>query len=120
VIQGDYTPPEIKGMIGHTQLFIGLRMHSNIAALSMQVPTIAIAYGPKAYGIMAMAGQEEYVMNLPRLNVDSLYAMVERAWAHRQETRVELGRSVALVRTMSARNVAIISDLLSSNGHKKR
>ena len=38
----DHTPEELKGIIGQCALFIGSRMHANIAALSMCVPTIAL------------------------------------------------------------------------------
>ena len=51
LLDGDYRPEELKGVIGRCQLFLGLRMHANIAALAMGVPTFAIAYSRKTHGI---------------------------------------------------------------------
>ena len=39
-------------------------MHANIAATSMCVPTLAIAYSHKFYGIMKMLQLDEYVMDI--------------------------------------------------------
>ena len=44
----DHTPEELKGIIGQCDLFIGSRMHANIAALSMCVPTIALGWSHKS------------------------------------------------------------------------
>ncbi len=47
VLTGDYRPDELKGVIGRCELFLSLRMHANIASLSMEVPTFAVAYSRK-------------------------------------------------------------------------
>ncbi|GAI33439.1 unnamed protein product, partial [marine sediment metagenome] len=57
-ITNEYGPEELRGLIGQCDLFIGARMHANIAAFSMHIPTIAIAYSYKFHGIMKMLGQE--------------------------------------------------------------
>jgi colanic acid/amylovoran biosynthesis protein len=112
VIKGDYSPSELKGIIGRMQLFVGLRMHSNIASLSMCVPTVAIAYGPKAHGIMALSGQSERTLDLRGLCEDRLYGMVEKAWNERQEIRRELETVMPRIKELSAGNIEIIADLL--------
>src|SRR5690606_15249443 len=63
VVRGDYRPEELKGIIGCTQLFLGARMHANIAALSSGVPVVALSYSHKTTGIMAMFGQESRVID---------------------------------------------------------
>jgi len=54
MIKGEYSSEELKGIISCFDLFIGARMHSVIAALSMSVPALAIAYIPKSRAIMEM------------------------------------------------------------------
>lgn len=45
---------EVKYLISHFKIFIGARMHSSIAALSSNVPTITISYSIKSEGINEM------------------------------------------------------------------
>lgn len=42
--EDDWTPVQIKNVIGQLDFFVGTRMHSNIFATSMKIPTLAIAY----------------------------------------------------------------------------
>ena len=46
-------PQELKGLIGRCGVFIGARTHATIAATSMRVPSLSLAYSIKAPGIMA-------------------------------------------------------------------
>ena len=52
VIKNEYTCSELKALIGACDLFIGARTHATIASTSQGVPTIALAYSTKAFGIM--------------------------------------------------------------------
>ena len=61
LITGDYSASELKAVIGQCDLFIGGKAHANVAATSMHVPTVAIPYSHKFYGIMRLLGQESYV-----------------------------------------------------------
>lgn len=61
VIKNEYKAEEIKGIIGRCDLFIGTKMHANIAALSQGRPVIGLSYDYKFKGIMALFGQEKYV-----------------------------------------------------------
>lgn len=86
----EYTPEELKGIIGECDLFIGARMHANIAALTMHVPTIAIAYSHKYYGIMRMMGQEKYVCNIMTITYDELTAKINDVWLNREDIKNDL------------------------------
>lgn len=52
IIFGEPSAVDFKGIIGISQCLVGTRTHSTIASLSQCVPTVAIAYSRKAYGIM--------------------------------------------------------------------
>ena len=58
---GQYKADELKGLISQCQIFIGARMHANIAALSSGIPTLAISYSHKTQGIMRLLGLERWV-----------------------------------------------------------
>jgi len=85
-----YATEELKGIIGECDLFIGAYMHSNIASLSMCVPTIGLGYSYKFQGIFEMLGQEKYVLNLKNLTSEELISKVEDTWNNSEKIRKEL------------------------------
>lgn len=120
VLAGDHSAEETKGIIGLTDLFMGVRMHSCIAAMSMGVPTVSIAYGPKAFGIMALAGQERWVLDIRRVTTDRLFGMFEEAWSSRDEMRTSLQLHMPQVFAMANDNVEIIKRMLTDVAGKER
>ncbi len=78
-----YECDQIKGIIAQCDLFIGARTHSIIAALSMGVPTIGIAYSHKTPGIMKMMGLEEYVLDFRSLDLERLKTKFSLLMANR-------------------------------------
>lgn len=68
-IDGNYSAPQLKGLISHCRLFIGARTHSTIAAYSSCVPTLALGYSVKARGIAKdILGTESLVLAVQRLS----------------------------------------------------
>lgn len=59
----EYDQNEIKGIIGLCDFFIGSRMHSCIAALSQEIPTIGIAYSKKFLGIFNSINKSDMVID---------------------------------------------------------
>jgi colanic acid/amylovoran biosynthesis protein len=80
-----YWPQEFKGVISKCDLFIGSRMHANIAALSTNVPTIAIAYSHKTYGIMERFNQEKYVCDIMKLSEKELINKINDALKNKKK-----------------------------------
>lgn len=72
IIEEDLPASILKKLIGMCDIFIGSRMHSNIASLSTNVPTIAISYSHKFLGIMELYEQGEYVLNVNTLDFNNL------------------------------------------------
>lgn len=52
LIKGEYSCHDLKAVIGKCDIFIGARTHSTIASTSQLIPTLALAYSIKAFGIM--------------------------------------------------------------------
>lgn len=60
----EYGAREVKAIIGLSEIFIGCRMHSLIAATSQYVPTLPIAYSHKTKGIIGdFLGLQDYIMD---------------------------------------------------------
>lgn len=89
-IETDYDAIELKGLIGRCDLFIGHGMHSNIAAISMGVPTIAIDFRYKTPAMMKMVDLEDYYCDLRTVTPDELRAKIDALWLKRKETRLML------------------------------
>jgi len=119
LIVNEYSPEETKGIISHCEMFIGVRMHACIAALSTCVPTIALAYGHKSDGIIGrMLGQEKYVLNAANLNYDMLILTINEVWTLREEIRNDLQIKITAVHKKAERNFALMRDFLKSLGVK--
>lgn len=94
VIRGNYTTEEIKGIIGQCDLFVSMRLHASVAAISQCIPTIPITYMAKFYGSMKMIGMEKWICNTT--NPEELIPKIEELWAHREEIKNELKMRVEI------------------------
>ncbi len=64
VCEADDGAAATKAYIGLCDVFVGGRMHSNIAALSQAIPTVAVSYSHKFQGIMEDLGLSGYTTDL--------------------------------------------------------
>jgi colanic acid/amylovoran biosynthesis protein len=116
-ITSEYQPEELRGLIGQCELFIGARMHANIAALSMCVPTIAIAYSHKTQGIMKMLGMDKYVLDFRNMTVEQLVSKISDAWENREEIRAELARRIPQVKEQALLSGELVKELVDFLNH---
>ena len=63
------TPMEAKGYIANMDFFIGSRMHATVAAFSMKVPTVSIAYSRKFQGLYGSLGYD-YVIDAKEVTLE--------------------------------------------------
>ncbi|MCK4251004.1 polysaccharide pyruvyl transferase family protein [candidate division WOR-3 bacterium] len=114
-IKEEYTPQELKGIIGQCDLFIGARMHATIAATSMLVPTVGIAYSHKMHGVIGkMLGQEKYVLDIKELSYESLISKINDAWGNREKIKKELEMKIPMVKEKAMLNGKLVKELLDS------
>jgi len=118
VVEDELGAKEIKWLCGRMGFFVGTRMHSNIFALSLGVPTLAVAYQPKTEGIMAALGLEDFVVPIEDLSLQTLtdrFEALSRDQAkireHLQEVIGEVEESAELAGRL------IAEDFLSILGH---
>lgn len=114
VVSHEYTAAELKGIIAHCDLFVGGRMHANIAALSTCVPTLALAYSPKSYGIMQQFGLGEFVVNYDTVTLEELISKTNDLWNRRDFVRSMLSRRLELVKKCAAENAALVKKLIEA------
>lgn len=81
---------DLKGIINQCEAFLGARMHANIAAVSSCVPTLAIAYSPKAPGIMEMVGLEDYLCEFNELNLKDMTIKFDSLWENREQIKTKM------------------------------
>lgn len=112
LINGDYSPEELKGIVGKCELFIGARMHSDIAATSMHVPTVALGWSHKYYGIMKMIGQEKYVWDVWTADFSELVAIISDAWHNREEIRNRLRSRTTDLEKSALNSALLVKELL--------
>ena len=115
IIQREYTPSELKGIIGCCDLFIGSRMHANIAALSMSVPTITIGWSHKYHGIMASFGLECFAFDYRNMNIEGLVTAVNQACSDRLNIHKSLQIKSAEARASALEAGEVIKRILTNS-----
>lgn len=111
VLEKEYRPEELKGVIGRCVVFVGCRMHANIAALDSGVPVLAVGYSHKTAGIMEAAGQGTRVVSVDALDSEDLTNRIEQLVSDEEEIRMLLKRSVPSMRTLAKSNIDRVLEL---------
>lgn len=70
ILRRNYTPQELKAIIGQMNLFIGMRLHPLIFAYEMGVPLISIAYYKRVESFCELYSQNR--INLDRIDFKEL------------------------------------------------
>ena len=102
---------EYKGVVGLCEALVGARTHATIGSMSQGVPTVAIAYSRKAWGIMrdyyGEALGKELTIDVAALSCDGLRASLDAALRNgrTEDTAQEMKRRAAI-------NFDMLADLL--------
>jgi colanic acid/amylovoran biosynthesis protein len=112
VIENDYGPEELKGIISLCTVFIGARMHANIAALSSMVPVCAISYSHKTPGIMYTLGQKEFVCSIESITHDEIYSKVTSIYNKRSDISIVLKERLLNISEKSLKNIDLLITML--------
>ena len=113
LIENNHDARELKGIIGRCNLFIGSRMHANIAALSQNIPTIAIGWSHKYYGIMKRVGLETYVCNIETLSLEELKVKVDKLFSTYKNIQKKLTINVNAEQNSALKSIKKLSELIS-------
>lgn len=113
-IQEELSPNELKGIIGNCEFFIGSRMHANIAAISMAIPTLAIGYSHKTVGIMEMVDQKEFNLDFQELSFDIIVKKLNKLWKEKEYVSKELTEKTKPIKEKTFNNALLVKKLLES------
>jgi len=117
VLIKEYSPEELKGLVGQFDLFIGARVHSVIGALSMGVPsyTLTSSSDRRAYGLIGkMLKQEEWIYNVKNLNADKLLAHITDLLSASGKIRKDLPPIISSAKEKALLNGRLLKTLLDS------
>jgi len=113
VVADPLAPQQLKALLGCCDAFIGMRMHSVIAAISQSVPTVALAYSPKLAALMSRFGMERFALDGIVLSADSLAPRLRNLWQGRTAVRGALTRALVCdVLPAAKRNLDVLADHL--------
>ncbi|MBW2660901.1 MAG: polysaccharide pyruvyl transferase family protein [Deltaproteobacteria bacterium] len=109
----DMQADEIKDAISQCDYFIGYRTHSTIASLSSNVPTIAIAYSKKAFGILQQAyGHADYVIDGRSITLENLIDRFNSLVSNRETIVESLRRRMPELKQLSMQGGAYLAAAL--------
>ena len=116
-VTGKYAAQEIKGLIGQCDLFVSMKMHAAIAAVSQCIPAVIMRFGPagpKFHGFMRMLGQERWLCEHISTDIDNVLAKIDDAWVHREEISKELESRQEALREKALLNPQLVKEFLDS------
>jgi len=109
---GSLSERELKWLIGHTDFFVGSRMHACIAALSQFVPTVGLAYSDKFFGVFQSAGVGDAIVDLRTADTATVIERTLSSLEIRHDLEVQLRSKIPAVKGAV---VATFRDLLLSD-----
>lgn len=120
IIQGEYTPNEIMGIIGRMDLMIGMRLHSLILAAVMDTPMIGIMYHCKVECFLEQTEQKNWAVGIGEgeyrnnedINTKELIEKLRLLWVYRKEQRREIKDKVTSIIKKETLNNNIAINLL--------
>lgn len=77
VIEKQYGPREMKGLLGRMDAVLGIRFHSLVLSSSMGVPAFAIEYAPKNSAIMRFFGRGDHVQIIGHLDAADMIGKLD-------------------------------------------
>lgn len=94
----DFNQNEIKYLIGYCDLFIGSRMHSCIAALSQEIPTIGLAYSRKFAGVFDSIGMKDTVIDLMNNDENQIITRINQIYDKKDNYKKKLSKSIPIAK----------------------
>ena len=114
ILNENYYACEIKYCISQCDFFIGARTHSTIASLSMEIPTITIAYSNKARGInWQLLGTDEFAIPITEVSCDRLITCFTKLQEKASEIRCLLHNRLPSIRSLAMKGGEYLVEILS-------
>ena len=112
VVRTVHPSPVLKGIIGLSDMFIGVRMHSTILATGSLVPTIALHYATKGEEYFRRIGQSDRAIPIDEVDFEGLRAVADETWAGRREIRSSLAESMGRIQVQAKRTFDYAAEII--------
>ena len=119
ILNENYSPEQLKAMIGTMDIFIGTRFHSVIFAISMLVPTISISFLQKTRGFMEMIGMKEWSLDFSTFTADKLVNAALKLLNERDKVISDIKNQLPKLQKDSIHNILLIDWLLDKKNRTK-
>lgn len=117
-----YLPPlgldarEMKALLGQSDVFIGMRFHSTIAALSQSIPTIGLSYSPKFTGLhKEVYGHVDFLIPYKDVTFKILCSKFKRIQENKTNIIQSLDKRIQILQKQALQNGAYIKTLLDQD-----
>ncbi|TYQ16775.1 UNVERIFIED_CONTAM: polysaccharide pyruvyl transferase CsaB [Acetivibrio alkalicellulosi] len=114
IIKNKYTVPEMLGIIGRTQMLIGMRLHALIFAASLKIPMVGIVYETKVEGFMNYINQPS-AGHVNSLEFDTVKKTVDDVWNRRDKIKKDLEETNEILKDKALENARIAIELINEN-----
>ena len=112
LIEGDYAPDELKGVIGRCEAYVASRYHSMVAALSSGVPTMAVGWSHKYAEVLGMFRQQERACLLSDMSAPRLKALFDALWDERHDVARQLREHLGAVKASALSAGELVASLV--------
>lgn len=108
----DYTYQELTALLRKVGVHAGLRTHTLIFCSTVGTPMISINAYPKSTGFLKTIGMGDWNISFDELGVESLSALMTRAWNAREQLREQMAPVVVEEKLKARSSVKLVLDLL--------
>jgi colanic acid/amylovoran biosynthesis protein len=120
VISGNHSAVDLKRAIGNADLLIASRFHSLVAANSLAVPSIALAWAHKYHELFAEAGIPELVFDGDDLVVSEFIPHLDHAWNRRDEIAQTLRERQESLRASARQAFDAVAEMIHADNDPQR
>lgn len=114
LIKGEYSCRDLKAIIGKCDVFIGARTHATIASTSQHIPTLALAYSTKAYGIMDdVMDRERCTCDVKNITLEEFLKKIEYLIENKKQIKELMMTRVKAIKERSLLNGKLAKGLFS-------
>ncbi len=110
LLEGDYRPEEMQGLLGAMDLVIGMRLHSLIFAATQSVPMIGVVYDPKVRIFSDSVGAISHPLD--KISVQELCSCAEKVYNNREEVRAHLKKDIGDLKIKALKTAGLAGRLI--------
>jgi len=111
LLEGNFSPQELKAIIAKSDFFVGSRIHACISAISTKIPTLLFIPRSdyRGVGTMGFFGLTKWVVD-PDVQPGRFLEVLKEAYRERGEIRNSISKKLPQVKQLSRLSAEIIKD----------